>query len=97
MQYKGWEFGHLRVTDNLRLVGSASSGPSRFEFRVDLARFVEDANMEVTMIRGLCDDSYELVIGFVTDKFLGAVQSAIGSARDRLNDFIADELEDGKE
>lgn len=95
--YKNWKFADLEVTDDLHLTGSASNGPSRFEFRVDLARFVENPNAKVTMARGLCDDAYRLVIEFVTDELLGAIASANATARDRLNDFINDELGCGRE
>lgn len=97
MQYRGWEFGCLEVDDSLILSGSAERTGARFKFEVDLVRFDCDPYDALDVYEnGIPNvEAQRVLCGFVNDNLLGAALSAIGSARDRLNVFIADELSRG--
>lgn len=99
MKYKDWIICDLKATDSLQLLGTANRHDAKFKFQVDLVSLVGggwDAFVEVVF--GVSDtEARSVALDFADERIRGAAQSAIESARDRLNDFIADELEDGKE
>lgn len=100
MRYnKIWEFDELRVDNSLTLSGRAESNGGGFVFRVDLVTTVaQQDRISVTCVKGISHEfARRVTADFVMDRLYGAALSAIGSARDRLNDFIDDELGCGRE
>lgn len=99
MKYKDWIICDLEVDDSLVLSGRAEREGESFLFSANLAKMaVQTGFVGVRSVSGV---EYRIAFGiascFVGDVLYGAARSAVESARDRLNDFIADELEDGKE
>lgn len=95
MKYKDWVICDLEVTDDLYLFGTASKPDAKFKFQINLVSFLAgewDAFCETA-----CGVSYReaerVALDFADERIRGAAQSAIESARDRLNDFISDDLE----
>lgn len=99
MQYKIWEFDELMVDNSLTLSGRAESNGGGFVFLVDLVKmFTQQEYVSVTCVKGISHEfARRVTADFVMDRLYVAALSAIGSARDRLNDFIADELGCGRE
>lgn len=98
MKYKDWVICDLKVTDDLYLFGTASKPDAKFKFQINLVSFLMDewdAFCETT-----CGISYRdaemVALDFADEKIRGAAQSVIESARDRLSDYISDELEGGE-
>lgn len=89
MRYKIWEFDELRVDNSLTLSGRAESNGDGFVFRVDLVTTVaQQDRISVTCVKGISHEfARRVTADFVMDRLYGAALSAIGSARDRLNDF----------
>lgn len=95
MKYKDWVISDLKVTDDLYLSGTASKPDAKFKFQINLVSFLMgewDAFCETT-----CGVSYSgaerVALDFADEKIRGAAQSVIESARDRLSDYIRDDLE----
>lgn len=95
MKYKDWAICDLKVTDDLRLTGNANRMGARFEFRIDLVRFVLGSwDLSVGNVIGVPGYEAEgIALDFADEKIRGAAQSAVESARDRMNDYISDDLE----
>lgn len=95
MKYKDWAICDLKVTDDLWLKGSANRMGARFEFRIELTSFLlGDWEAFCETACGISDrDAEKVALDFVDEKIRGAAQSVIESARDRLNDYIYDDLE----